>query len=105
MILKENAHPHAVHTPIHLREQVSKLLKSEVRNKIIRKCEDGEANEWCASMLPVLKKDGSIRRTVVDHQKLNEQCDRETYHQKLTKLYSTLTVDIIRYSLMMKVSN
>ena len=50
-----------------------------MRNNILKKVEVGEADEWCARMIPVLKKDGNIRITV-DYQKLNEQCDRETYH-------------------------
>ena len=83
MHVKENAEPYARHTPIptpvHLREKTEELLKKEVRGRIIRKCEVGEESEWCATMLPILKKDGGIRRTV-DYQKLNEQCVRETYH-------------------------
>ena len=81
--LKEDAIPFATHTPIptpiHMRKKTEEELKKNVRDKIMKKVEVGEANEWCARMLPVLKKDGNIRLTV-DYQKLNEQFDRETYH-------------------------
>ena len=80
--LKENAKPHAVYTPIptpiNLREEMSNQLKKDVRDKILRKCPDGEVSAWCARMFAATKKDGHGRRTV-DYQKLNEQCEREAY--------------------------
>ena len=83
MHLKENAEPYATYTPIptpvHLREAMTDQLKRYVRNKIFRKVEVGEADEWCAKAVTVMKKDGKPRSTV-DYQKLNEQCEREAYH-------------------------
>ena len=81
--VKEDAIPNAVHapipTPVHLREKMTELLQSQIHNKFIRKVEVGEATPWCARAVPVIKKDGNVRLTV-DYQKLNEQCERETYH-------------------------
>lgn len=81
--LNEDAKPCAVHTPIptpiHLREKMTEVLKQQVYNKFIQKVPVGEATPWCARAVPVVKKDGGVRLTV-DYQKLNEQCERETYH-------------------------
>jgi hypothetical protein len=80
--LKKDAVPHKTYTPIstpiNLREEMSNQLKEDVRAKVLRKCEVGEVEEWCASMFATTKKDGHGRRTV-DYQKLNEQCEREAY--------------------------
>ena len=79
--VKENATPYAVYTPIptpvHLREGLAEQLKNDVYNKILRKVPVGEANEWCARMVPCTKKDGSPRG-VIDHQPLNDQCELDS---------------------------
>ena len=81
--LKENAKPHAIHTPIpvpiHWREEVKSSLDKDVENGVLEKVPVGEAVEWCSLMVVVAKKDGRPRRTV-DLQELNSQCSRETHH-------------------------
>ena len=81
--VKDDATPHADYTPLptppHFRNEIKEQLKAYVNNGILRKVPVGEANEWCAKMVAVKKKDGKPRITV-DYQKLNEQCKREAYH-------------------------
>ena len=83
MHLNDNAIPHADYTPLltppYFREEMMNQLKKDVHSKILHKVPVGEANEWCARMVTVKKKDGRPRRTI-DFQKLNEQCQKEAYH-------------------------
>ena len=81
--LKPDAKPYAHHVPIpvpyHWKDQVKKDLDADVARKIIQPVPIGTPVEWCSKMLITAKKNGSPRR-VVDYQKLNSQCLRETHH-------------------------
>ena len=54
-------------------------MDEDVMAGILRPVPAGEATEWCARMVVVPKKSGKPRR-VVDFQKLNVCCLRETHH-------------------------
>lgn len=81
--LKEDAKPHAIHTPfnipIHWRDEVKRQLDRDVEDGIIEPVPIGDPVVWCSPMVVIAKSDGSPRRTV-DLQKLNQQCRRETHH-------------------------
>ena len=74
--VKSDAKPHAVHVPIplplHWGEPLKKKLDEYVLKGTCEKVPTGDRITWCAQMVPVQKKDGSIRLTV-DYQKLNAQ--------------------------------
>ena len=81
--LKPNATPYANHVPIpvpyHWKEQVRNDLESDVERGIIQPVPIGSPVTWCSKMIVTPKKNGKPRR-VVDFQKLNAQCLRETHH-------------------------
>ena len=81
--LKEDNTPHANHTPIpvpyHWKEEVKNDLDRDVERGIIKPVPIGTPVTWCSKMLVTPKKSGKPRR-VVDFQKLNAQCSRETHH-------------------------
>ena len=81
--LKENAKPHAIHSPfsipIHWREEVKRKLDKDVEDGVIEPVPMGDPVKWCSPMVVTAKSDGGPRRTV-DLQKLNQQCLRETHH-------------------------
>ena len=78
--LKADAVPYSVATtrrvPIHLRAKVEGELKRMVEAGIVT--EVTEATEWCAPMVPVVKKSGDIR-ICVDLKRLNESIIRPKY--------------------------
>lgn len=78
--LKDNATPYALHTarrvPIPLMHKVREELRRMEENDIIE--EVTEPTDWCAPMVPVLKKTGKVR-ICVDLKKLNEQVKRERF--------------------------
>ena len=78
--LKENAEPYSIGTarrvPIPLIEKVKAELERMKENNIIE--EITEATDWCAPMVPVLKKNGNIR-ICTDFKRLNEAVKRERY--------------------------
>ena len=81
--LKPDAKPHATHIPIpvpyHWKVQVKDQLDTDVQKQIIQPVKIGTPVHWCSKMLTTAKKNGTPRR-VVDYQKLNNQCLRETHH-------------------------
>jgi hypothetical protein len=81
--LKEDAKPHAIHSPfsipMHWRQQVKEKLDKDVEDGVIEQVPIGEPVTWCSPMVVTAKPDGQPRRTV-DLQRLNEQCLRETHH-------------------------
>ena len=81
--LEEGAVPHAVHSPIptphHWREAVPNLLNKWVTKGMLVKVGVGEPVDWCTTLVPVTKKDGSPRLTA-DFQELNKHIKRETHH-------------------------
>ena len=81
--LRENAVPHAIHTPLpvplYWEEAVIKELANDVSLDIIERVASTIPTIWCAKMVVVAKKDGSPRRTV-DFQKLNAATIRHTHH-------------------------
>jgi transposase InsO family protein len=78
--LKDNATPYAVQTA----RRVPIPLTSKVREELRRMEEYGiieevtQPTDWCAPMVPVLKKNGKVR-ICVDLKKLNEQVKRERF--------------------------
>ena len=81
--LKPDAKPHAQHVPIpvpfHWKSDVKNDLDLDVERGIIKPVPIGTPVQWCSRMLVTAKKNGKPRR-VVDFQKLNAQCLRETHH-------------------------
>jgi len=82
---KEDATPHAVHTPIpvplHWRYRVKEDLDRDVRLGIIEKVPQGTPVKWCSRMVVTAKKDMTPRRTV-DLQKLKKATLRETHYTR-----------------------
>ncbi|KAL6470492.1 hypothetical protein MHYP_G00216110 [Metynnis hypsauchen] len=78
--LKEGAEPYSIATPrrvpIPLLPRVEEELKRMESMGIIEKVTD--PTEWCAPMVPVMKKNGKIR-ICVDLKKLNENVKREKF--------------------------
>lgn len=78
--LKDNATPYAVQTarrvPIPLMSKVREELRRMEENGIIE--EVTQPTDWCAPMVPVVKKNGKVR-ICVDLKKLNEQVKRERF--------------------------
>ena len=83
LYLKENAVPHAMHTPFsvphHLKAEVKAQLDRDVERGIIIPVPVNTPVVWCAPMLIVMKPDGTFRRTI-DYQQLNLQCLRQTHY-------------------------
>ena len=81
--LKEDAVPHAIHTPIpipvHWKEQAKADIERDIADGIIEPVPVGDPTIWCSPMIIVEKSEGRLRRTV-DYQRLNSQCLRETHH-------------------------
>uniref|UniRef100_A0A3B1ITQ0 Gypsy retrotransposon integrase-like protein 1 n=1 Tax=Astyanax mexicanus TaxID=7994 RepID=A0A3B1ITQ0_ASTMX len=79
--LKDNAKPFAVHTarrvPFPLLQKVKEELQRMERNGIIERVT--QPTDWCAPMVPVLKKSTGKVRICVDLKKLNEAVKREQY--------------------------
>ena len=78
--LKQNAQPHALYTArtvsLPLRKQVKEELNRMESLGVITKIE--QATEWCAGMVVVPKKSGSVR-ICVDFRALNESVLREVH--------------------------
>ena len=83
IILKPEAVPTAIHTPIpvpaHWRAQVKADLDRDVALGVIEPVPIGTPTTWCHRMVIVPKKDGTPRRTV-DLQSLNGASVRQTHH-------------------------
>ena len=81
--LKPDAIPYAVHSPIpvphHEKELIKQQLDDQEARGIIQRVPIGTPVIWCAQMVIVYRKDGRPR-IVVDYQRLNRQCLRETHH-------------------------
>ena len=81
--VKPGAIPYAVHSPIpvphHEKETIKVQLDAYVARGIIRRVPIGTPVVWCAQMVITRRKDGRPR-IVVDYQRLNRQCMRETHH-------------------------
>ena len=93
--VSKDAVPHANYSPIpvpvHWKEAVKDLLTRYVSQGIIEKVPVGEAPKWIAKMLVVGKKESSTPRIVVDFNKLNQVCMRESYpHQYPLDLVSSV---------------
>lgn len=79
--LKDNAQPYAVHTarrvPLPMLEKVKEELQRMRRNGIIEQVT--QPTDWCAPMVPVLKRSTGKARICVDLKRLNEAVKREQY--------------------------
>ncbi len=79
--LKENAQPYAVHTaqcvPLPMLQKIKEELQRMERNGIIGRVT--QPIDWCAQMVPVLKKSTGKARICVDLKRLNEAVKREHY--------------------------
>ena len=78
--LKPEAKPHSLFTarriPLPLREKVKNELDRMESTGVISKVE--EPTPWCAGMVPILKRDGTVR-ICVDLKRLNENVLREVF--------------------------
>lgn len=78
--LQKDAQPYSVHTarriPIPLIEKVEEELKRMEKAEIIQKIT--EPTDWCAPIIPVMKKNGKVR-ICTDLRKLNAAVKRERY--------------------------
>ena len=70
--LEEDADPYAVHTPVVLLYLYFRLMNLGVIEEVT------EPTPWCAPVVPVLKRNGSVR-LCVDLKKLNRAVKRERY--------------------------
>ena len=79
--LRDDAVPHAVHTarrvPFPMLHKVKEELKRMEDNGVIERVT--QPTEWCAPMVPVLKKNTGKARICVDLTKLNQSVKREHY--------------------------
>lgn len=77
--LRENAVPYAVHTarrvPFPMLQKVKEELQRMENNGVIERVT--QPKEWCARMVPVLKKNTARARVFVDLTKLNKSVKRE----------------------------
>ena len=80
IVLKENAQPYSVSTarriPIPLMPKIKAELECMEREGIISSV--SEPTEWCAPMVPVIKKSGDVR-ICVDLKHLNESIVRPKF--------------------------
>ena len=83
LFVDPSATPVAVHTPgqvpLHWKEAVKAGLDMDERLGVIEKVPENSPTTWCSRMHLTAKHDGSPRR-VVDYQKLNDHCPRQTHH-------------------------
>lgn len=79
--LKDDAVPYAVHTarrvPFPMLQKVKEELKRMENNGVIEQVT--QPTEWCAPMVPVLKRNTTKARICVDLTKLNKSVKREHY--------------------------
>lgn len=84
--LKSDATPHAVYAarrvPLPMLPKVKEELERMERNGVIEKVT--QPTEWCAPMVPVLKKATGKARICVDFKRLNEAVKREHYILPMT---------------------
>ena len=80
---REDVHPVARHSPVpipvHLKEEVKKLLDRDEQIQVCERVPSGVPSVWLSPMLVTLKKSGKVRR-VVDYQAVNKATLRETHH-------------------------
>lgn len=81
ILLKDNAQPYAVYTarrvPLPMLQKVKEELQRMEGNGIIERVT--QPTDWCAPMVPVLKKSTGKARICVDLKRLNEAVKREQY--------------------------
>lgn len=79
--LREDAVPYAVHTarrvPFPMLEKVKEEIQRMEKDGVIERVT--QPTEWCAPMVPVLKKNTGTARICVDLTKLNRSVKRERY--------------------------
>ena len=84
--LKRDAQPYAVYAarrvPLPMLSKVKEELERMERNGVIEKVT--QPTEWCAPMVPVLKKATGKARICVDFKRLNEAVKREHYILPMT---------------------
>ncbi|KAL6491496.1 hypothetical protein MHYP_G00018410 [Metynnis hypsauchen] len=89
--LKDNVQPYAVHTarrvPFPMLQKVKEELQRMERNGIIEKVT--KPTDWCAPIVPVLKKSTGKVRICVDLKKLNKAVKREQYLLPTTEEITT----------------
>ena len=80
---KDGAHPVANFVPIpmpfHWKKQLDEILHQNVCLEVMEKVKPGTKSTWCSKLVPVAKKDGTLRVTV-DFQALNNATHREPHH-------------------------
>ena len=80
---REDITPMARHSPVpipvHLKDEVKKLLDRDEQIKVCEKVPPGVPSVWLSPMLVTMKKSGKVRR-VVDYQAVNRASLRETHH-------------------------
>ncbi len=81
ILLKDDAQPYAVHTarrvPLPMLQKVKEELQRMEKNGVIEQVT--QPTDWCAPMVPVLKKHTAKARICVDLKKLKESVKRERY--------------------------
>ena len=65
--------------PIHMQDEVISGLERDTKLGLITPVPPGHPTPWCHRMVPVAKRDGTMRRTQ-DYHGLNKQSRRETHH-------------------------
>ena len=82
--LKEGATPVAIHVPIPVplnwQDEVKARLDRYLANGVIEPVPVGDPVTWCSQMFPTKREGDPKIRLVVDYQKLNDHCQRETHH-------------------------
>lgn len=81
ILLKDDAQPYVVHTacrvPLPMLQKVKEELQRMESNSVIEQVT--QPTDWCAPMVPVLKKHTGKARICIDLKKLNESVKRERY--------------------------